>query len=222
LTKNTGEDILRFIWRNIMGYVYIFQNDWMPNIIKIGITDDLEKRLKESAGNEFVPCAFSCYYAIQSDKNDKLEKFIHKTYDMFRVNDKREFFELDVDTAKTMLQGLVDIGVATEIDDSKVQQISQSVSSQLTQAGVQTIIRKRSRTTFKMLNIQIGTELIYKNDESIKCLTVDDINLIEFEGEKRTISNLSDKLAGYTTSGFEYFKLNGKTLADIRREIEGN
>jgi hypothetical protein len=205
-----------------MGFVYIFENDWMPKLVKIGITDDLERRLRESAGNEFVPCSFNCYYAIQSNQSDKLEIFIHKTYDMFRINDKREFFELDIDQAKTMLQGLVEIGVATEVDIAQSQIISKNVSIQLTQDGIQSIVRRRPRTTFKMLGISIGSELIYKNDNSIKIKTVDDINLIEFEEEKRTISNLSDKLLGYPTSGFEYFLYNDKTLGDLRRELESN
>ena len=205
-----------------MGYVYIFINEWMPKIVKIGITEDLGQRLKESAGNAFVPCAFTCYYAIQSDKYDKLETFIHKTYDMFRVNDKREFFELDADQAKIMLKGLVEIGVATEVGDNQTQQISQNISDQLTKNGEQLLFRKRPRTTFKMIGIPIGTELTHKNDESIKIITVDEINNVEYEGEVMTISSLSDKIVGYPTSGYEYFTYNGKVLGDIRRELEAS
>jgi len=205
-----------------MGYVYIFVNGWMPKIVKIGITNDLEQRLRDSAGNEFVPCAFDCYYAIKSDQYDKLEKFIHKSYDMFRVNEKREFFEINPDQAKTMLKGLVDLGVATEVDDNQTQQITKNVSEQLTKDGEQLIIRRRNNTTFKMLGIEIGTELVYKNDETKKVKTVDEINTVEYENEKFSISNLSDKFTGYRTSGFEYFKYEGKILGDMRRELDSN
>jgi hypothetical protein len=203
-----------------MGYVYIFVNEWMPKIVKIGITEDLGQRLKESAGNAFVPCAFNCYYAIQSEQYNKLETFIHKVYDMFRINDKREFFELDADQAKTMLQGLVEIGIATEVGDVQTQRISQNISDQLTKDGEQLLFRRRPRTTFKMIGIKIGTELVYKNDLTITVKTFDEINNVEYEGEVMTISNLSDKLVGYPTSGYEYFIYNGKTLGDIRRELE--
>jgi hypothetical protein len=205
-----------------MGYVYIFVNDWMPKLVKIGITDDLEQRLKDSAKDTFVPCAFNCYYAIKSDQDSKLEKFIHTTYDMFRVNDKREFFEINPDRAKTMLKGLVDMGVATEIDDNQTQQISQNVSEQLTKDGEQLIFRRRQNTTFKMLGIEIGSELVYKNDETKKVKTIDEINNVEYEGEIFSISNLSDKLTGYRTSGYEYFRYDGKLLGDIRRDIDSN
>jgi len=194
----------------------------MPKIVKIGITDDLEQRLKDSAKDTFVPCGFSCYYAIKSDQEDKLEKFIHTTYDVDRVNDKREFFEISPERAKTMLKGLVTIGVATEIDDDQTQQISKNVSDQLTKNGEQLLFKRRQNTTFKMLGIEIGTELVYKNDETKKVKTVDEINTVEYENEKFSISNLSDKLTGYRTSGFEYFKYEGKILGDMRRELDSN
>jgi len=205
-----------------MGYVYIFVNEYMPDILKIGITDDLEQRLKDSARDSFVPCVFNCYYAIKSDQHEKLEDFIHKTYNRFRVNEKREFFEIYPEEAKEMLKGLVNLGVATEINDSQTQQISEEVSKQLTKDGQQLILRRRQNTTFKMLDIKIGTELTYKNDETIIVKTVDEINNVEYEGEIFSISNLSNKLLGYRVSGFEYFIYNGKTLGDIRRERESN
>lgn len=205
-----------------MGYVYIFVNEWMPKIVKIGITNDLEQRLKDSAKDTFVPCAFSCYYAIKSDKEEILEDFIHTTYDIDRVNDKREFFEISPERAKTMLKGLVNLGVATEIDDKQTQQISENVSEQLTKNGEQLLFKRRQNTTFKMLGINIGTELVYKKDETKKVKTVDEINNVEYEGEIFNISNLSDKFTGYRTSGFDYFKYNGKILNDIRRELDSN
>jgi hypothetical protein len=203
-----------------MGFVYIFINDWMPKLVKIGITANLEQRLKESGQNTFVPCAFSCFYAIESEQYENLETFVHKTYDMFRVNDKREFFELEPETAKDMLKGLVELGLAKEIASIETEKLSDAVSQQLTASGDQAILRKRSRTTFKMLNIPIGTELVYKNDDKIVCKTIDDINQVECNGEIRSISNLSIKLTGSSTNGFEYFTLNNKSLGDMRRELD--
>jgi hypothetical protein len=207
-----------------MGYVYVFVNEWMPKLVKIGITGDLEKRLKESAGSggsgTFIPCAFSCYYAIKSDQNDKLEKFLHQVYDKFRINDKREFFELSPAEAKNALQGLVTLGLATEIDDDETKKITIKVNKELADEGEQTILRRRPRTTFKMLGIEKGSEIVYKGDSNIICKTADEENNIEFKGVKRAISNVSVELTGSSSNGFENFLYNGKVLGDIRRELE--
>ena len=207
-----------------MGYLYIFTNEWMPKLVKIGITDNLEKRLKESAGSggsgTFVPCAFSCYYAVKSDQNDKLEKFLHQVYDKFRINDRREFFELSPSEAKDTLKGLVTLGIATEIDDKETELITDKITKELIDEGEQKILRKRPRTTFKMLGIKPESELIYKGDKSITCKTIDEENNIEYKGVVRTISNVSVELTGGSSNGFENFLYNGKILADIRRELE--
>ena len=207
-----------------MGYLYIFTNEWMPKLVKIGITENLENRLKESAGSggpgTFIPCAFSCYYAVKSDQNDKLEKFIHQVYDKFRINDKREFFELSPVEAKDTLKGLVTLGVATEINDKETELITDKVTKELTDEGAQKILRKRPRTTFKMLGIKQGSELVFKGNNKISCKTIDDENTVEYEGKNRTISNVSSELIGSPSNGFEYFLYNGKILADIRRELE--
>jgi len=207
-----------------MGYVYIFTNEWMPRLIKIGITNNLEKRLKESAGSggsgTFIPCVFSCYYAIESDKHSKLEEFIHQVYDKYRINDKREFFELSPIEAKKMLQGLISLGVAKEIDDKYAKLINDKVNKELTEAGEQKILRKRPRTTFEMLGIPKESVLAFKGNNSITCKTIDEINNVEYEGSIRTISNLSDELTGSSSNGFENFLYNGRLLGDIRREME--
>ena len=207
-----------------MGFVYIFINEWMPKLVKIGITEDLEKRLKESAGSggsgTFIPCAFSCYYAIKSDQNDKLEKFLHNIYDNFRVNNKREFFEISPSQAKNALQGLVSPGVATEIGDKEAEKITAKVNKELTDEGEQAILRRRPRTTFKMLGIEKGSGIIYKGDNTITCMTANEENNVEFNGVVRTISNVSSELTGSSSNGFENFLYDGKVLGDIRRELE--
>ena len=207
-----------------MGYLYIFANEWMPKLVKIGTTDNLERRLRESAGSgaakTFIPCAFSCYYAIESDKNNELEEFIHQIYDKYRINDKREFFELSAEEAKRALQGLIKLGIATEINNEETQNLTEKVNKELADAGEQVILRKRPRTTFKMLGVSIESELVFKNNHTITCKTSDEINNVLFNGIIRTISNLSEELVGSSSNGFEYFLYNGRILGDIRRELE--
>ena len=81
---------------------------------------------------------------------------------------------------------------------------------------------RRQRTTFKLLKIKIGTELVYKKDNSIKCITVDENNGVEYSGKPYTISGLSNELTGISTNGFDYFMFNGKTLWEMRKKLENN
>jgi hypothetical protein len=85
------------------------------------------------------------------------------------------------------------------------------------------VSRSRSqRTTFKMLKIKRGTELVFKNDESKRCVTVDENNAVEYGGKQYSISALSSELLGNVpSSGYEYFLLGGKTLSTIRKEMAG-
>jgi hypothetical protein len=85
------------------------------------------------------------------------------------------------------------------------------------------VSRSRSqRTTFKMLKIKRGTELVFKNDESKRCVTVDENNAVEYGGKQYSISALSSELLGNVpSSGYEYFLLGGKALSAIRKEMAG-
>jgi hypothetical protein len=157
---------------------------------------------------------------VKSDQNDKLEKFIHQVYYKFRVNNRREFFELSPAEAKKTLQGLITLGVATEIDEKETENITDKIVKELDNEGQQKILRKRPRTTFKMLGIKPESELVYRGDSSIICKTIDEENNVEFKGEVRTISNVSVELTGGSSNGFENFLYNGKILGDIRREME--
>jgi hypothetical protein len=84
------------------------------------------------------------------------------------------------------------------------------------------VARTRSqRTTFKMLGIKKGTELVCKMDPSITCITKDETNKVLYRDEIRSISNVAMELNnGKAANGFDWFMFNGKTLWEIRKKIE--
>jgi hypothetical protein len=84
------------------------------------------------------------------------------------------------------------------------------------------VARTRSqRTTFRMLGIKKGAELVCKTDPSITCITKDETNKVLFKDEIRSISNVAMELNnGKAANGFDWFMFNGKTLWEMRKKNE--
>ena len=74
--------------------VYVLTNPSISDVVKIGMTSNLENRLR-SLYNSSVPVPFECYFACEVDSMEFVEKQLHDGFDDFRVNPKREFFRID-------------------------------------------------------------------------------------------------------------------------------
>jgi T5orf172 domain len=100
----------------MFGYVYALLNPGMPGIVKIGRTDrHPEERAKEltTTGN---PHPFVAAYWKAVTNPVLAEAALHEKFDMFRVNQKREFFKVDVIQVITAIQALDGID---EVDPSE-------------------------------------------------------------------------------------------------------
>ena len=75
----------------------------MPDIIKIGITDNLSRRLRE-LDNTSSPLPFECFYALEVDDARGIEKLLHQAFDDKRVRQNREFFNCTPEQAKSALR----------------------------------------------------------------------------------------------------------------------
>lgn len=87
-----------------MGIVYVLTNPAMEGLVKIGITtrSTLENRMGElySTG---VPVPFKCEIAVEVDDEMSVESVLHKAFAKFRVNPRREFFEVDPEDIKPLI-----------------------------------------------------------------------------------------------------------------------
>ena len=54
--------------------VYILTNPAMPDLIKIGKTDNIERRMRELTSHSGVPEEFQCYYCAEVPDNKLLKK----------------------------------------------------------------------------------------------------------------------------------------------------
>ena len=88
-------------------YVYVLVNKSVPGICKIGMTTtSVAQRAKEINSATGVITPWYCVYSYKCLNSALLEKEVHKKLeDMgFRVNQKREGFSVDSDTAKLVIE----------------------------------------------------------------------------------------------------------------------
>ncbi len=87
-----------------MGIVYVLTNPAMQGLVKIGKTtrSTLENRMGElySTG---VPVPFNCEIAVEVDDEASVESVLHKAFAKFRINPRREFFEVDPEHIKPLI-----------------------------------------------------------------------------------------------------------------------
>ncbi|MEG9862508.1 MAG: GIY-YIG nuclease family protein [Parvularculales bacterium] len=201
--------------------IYILTNEAMPGLVKIGVTGDdrLEDRIRE-LDTTALPLPFECFYAVKvGDEVDSIEKRVHRGLDDSRVRDKREFFRISPDQAKSLLSIAEAMGGVNVTPREAIVQDSKD-----TQA-IEEARKKRGRFNFGMLGIDPETKLQFKKDKTIECEVVNETQ-INFRGEEMSLSAAALIVVqemGYewdTVQGAAYWCYHGKTLNDLRLEQE--
>lgn len=93
-----------------MSIVYLLTNPAMPGLVKIGHTINLTERMQRLYATSGVPLPFNCYYAVEVDNHISLEKRMHNGLAPNRINSGREFFKINPEEAKNLLQIAEDMG----------------------------------------------------------------------------------------------------------------
>lgn len=197
--------------------VYILTNESMPGYIKIGVTNDLERRIRD-LDNTSLPLPFECFYACTVKDARFVEKHLHDAFADHRVRTNREFFELSPDRAAAALK-------LAELED--VTPNGNFVESKEDQVAINKAKTRRGNFSFKLLGIPKGSELIFTSgrfpapDREIKAIVVDDKHHIELDGEITTTSAAAQKLTGANSlQGSLYWMFEGETLNDRRLRLE--
>ena len=200
--------------------VYIFINQAMPEMVKIGITDNVERRIKELSSTSGVPLPFECFYAVKVSENaKKLEKKIHQGFDKQRVRREREFFYTSPENAKSILELLEIMGGENITPKEDI------VENNEEKQALDEARKLRVKFNFKMLDINPGEILKFKKDNSITCEVYDDTQ-VKFRDKITSLSNSADivlKDMGYdwtSVQGPRWWVYEGKTLSELRNERE--
>lgn len=86
------------------GYVYVFTNPAFPDIVKIGRTNNVDKRLRSLSASSGTPLPFECAYSVKVTNPMLLEANTHTHFLDFRVNQSREFFKVSAEVARSFLE----------------------------------------------------------------------------------------------------------------------
>lgn len=82
------------------GYVYVLENEAMPNLLKIGFTSrSPEERSRELSSATGVPTVFTVKYAIFTHDMRIVENTVHSSLDKYRENKDKKFFKIDLHEA---------------------------------------------------------------------------------------------------------------------------
>ena len=191
----------------------------MPDTIKVGITDNLDRRVRE-LDNTSTPLPFECYYAVEVENASAIEKKIHEGLDDKRVRQNREFFNATPEQAKAILE------IAEVMGGKNVTPKEDIVETPQDKQALENARKKRGRIDyFGILGIQKGTTLTFSKDENITCVVSDNGKII-FRDKETTLSGsalLVTNEMGYDwgqVQGAGYWCYQGKSLRDLRYEKE--
>ncbi|MBT3508216.1 MAG: GIY-YIG nuclease family protein [Nitrospina sp.] len=195
--------------------VYLLTNPTMPDLVKIGMTDDLKSRMR-SLYNSSTPVPFECYFACTVSDMKFVEKQIHDGFDDFRVNPNREFFRVDPERVVSILK-MVMIEDVTPREDT--------VDDEIDLKALDKEKSMRSKFNFEMVQISPNSKLTFVRDPTITSRVLDK-HKIEFEGKTNSLSASALEILhrlGYNWSscaGPQLWMYEGETLSARRSRME--
>lgn len=93
------------------GYIYVLLNPLFPKYLKIGQTTRLsEERAKEIfyQARTGIPTEYIVAYDVEVTNCSLVEKHVHKSLEKRRIHQSREFFEISLKEAITIINGVID------------------------------------------------------------------------------------------------------------------
>ena len=180
--------------------------------VKIGKTDNIPRRLKElfSTG---VSEAFEVYRALVVPNMDETETHIHKMLFKYRVNHRREFFDVPLDMIDNLFDLLLTFSEVEEYAYEDKEEFEPKTDVTLYDIG----LRDGDIMQISGINDYI---------EDVKVVN-DKQNLISYDGKPQSLSsaaiNIAIKSGGSgKRSGWKEGSWNGKKLVEHKAEYLRN
>lgn len=200
------------------GIVYILTNPAMPSIVKIGkTTRGMGARLNELYTTG-VPLPFECAYAARVEDENKVEHAFHQAFGPYRINPRREFFDIKPEQAIALLELM-----ASEDMTPELQQEADQVDVEAKPGAEKLKRSRRPPLNYIEMGIPIGATLLYEGDGETVC-TVSDGRRVEHQGKIMSISKLTSELRGTpgrSIRGPGHWSYNGRLLDDLYEDTYG-
>jgi hypothetical protein len=196
--------------------VYIFTNEAMPGLCKIGYTtrNDVKERAKELYTTG-VPYPFQIHYACQVTNGKNVETILHKLFAEYRINNNREFFEADPERVKLALQ----LTNPTEITPKETEYLTTEEIKE-----IQNVEKKRlSNFTFEQADIPIGSTLYFSRDLNITCIVYSN-NTVMFDDQVLTLTEAARNtglIPYYELQGPKFWLYEDELLTSRRKRMQG-
>ena len=195
--------------------VYVLSNPAMPGLVKIGKTNsqDIKTRMSQLYTTG-VPLPFDCEYACKVKDCTQVEKAFHNAFGNIRINDKREFFEIEPERVIAVLELLALEDVSPEISKELLQDVSPSEqeSSNIMKQN------RRKTSNFYEMGIQNGSILHYINgDEEVEVISE---RKVKYNDEIISLTAITKRLLDITRplQPSPYWTFEGKKLKEIYEE----
>lgn len=94
------------------GFIYVMSNPAMPGLLKIGRTNDLERRRLELSSATGVPVPFRIEHFVEVNDPVYAEFMAHHVLYRERISFDREFFEVSLGVAKDALDIAIKVDIA--------------------------------------------------------------------------------------------------------------
>jgi hypothetical protein len=205
------------MYPRLMDKVYVLTNQAMPGMVKIGITskDSVETRMKDLDATG-VPLPFECYYAAEVEDAQRVERALHSAFDDVRVRRGREFFDLDPNKAK----GIIELLAVNDVTPR-----NEVIASEADSAALLKRKGKSGLFKFSTAEIPVGATLAFSRGDGHTATVIDDRNIL-FCDHATSLSNAALRIMrelGYewkTIDGTAYWLYEGQSVGDRRREVQ--
>ena len=189
--------------------IYILVNEAMPGFIKIGRTNDINRRIQDLDWTN-LPLPFQCFYAAEVANVNFVESQIHSAFADNRVRSNREFFKMNPERV---------VAIIKLIEIKNVTPKQEGVTSPEVKEELEKIYTRRFN--FESVEIPVGSELIFTRDKNVKAKVISNGN-IEINGEIKSLSRAAQDLlhVSYPVQGPIFWEYEDETLDERRRRIE--
>ena len=171
------------------GIVYVLTNPAMPGIVKIGKTTRVVSARLNELYSTGVPLPFECAYAARVDDESKVERAFHQAFEPYRINPRREFFDIEAEQAIALLELM-----ALEDMTPQLQQEAESVDVEAKASSQRFERSRRPPLNFIEMGVPVGATLHFEDGETT-CTVLDD-RRVKYEGENCYLTGLTKKLLG--------------------------